>query len=65
MKEDAPALARLIAQMDSLLKDPDTTSTAVLAERVYELGYIAGKEMVRRLLRLQLGLGTPRDHEDF
>ena len=54
---------KLVAEMDKLLKEPDKASFAWAARRIYEQGYIAGKEMQRKLLRLKLGLDVPEDHQ--
>jgi hypothetical protein len=50
--------------LDKLLKDPVSYSSRYTIDTVYEAGYVAGMEMARRLLRLQLGLGVPGDSED-
>jgi hypothetical protein len=54
---------KLVEHMDSLLKDPVNHSVAYFARQIYEEGYIAGKEMERKLLRLKLGLNVPGDDE--
>lgn len=54
----------LVKEVDKLLKDPVHYSSAWAINRAYELGYVAGQAMERRLLRLKLGLGVPSDSED-
>jgi len=54
----------LVAEADILLAKPDEHSFSFIAEKCYDQGYVAGMEMARRLLRLQLGLAVPADSED-
>jgi len=54
---------KLVREMDVMLKDPSTTSFAYVARVIFEQGYIAGKAMERKLLRLKLGLDVPGDAE--
>ena len=55
----------LIRELDKLLKDPVRCSSAHSISRAYELGYVAGQEMERRLLRLRLGLSVPSDSDEL
>lgn len=62
-------LDRMVQEFDKFmrtefLKDPNKYSCGHHMSRVYELGYIAGQAMERRLLRLKLGLSVPSDSED-
>lgn len=41
-----------------------TQSFRYSIDRIYEQGFIDGKEMQRRLLRLTLGIAVPADLED-
>jgi hypothetical protein len=55
--------AKVVADLDAMLKEPGKYSSGYAVDRVYEAGYVAGMAMARRLLRLQLGLGVPEDTE--
>lgn len=50
-----------VSKLNELLKNPEDTSLTYFAEQVYEQGYIDGKEIERKFLRLKLGLDTKED----
>ncbi len=52
---------RLIKEMNELLADPTKHSFAYAAQRIYDMGYVAGAETVRKELRIKLGLEVPGD----
>jgi hypothetical protein len=52
---------KLVLENNKLLAHPERHSLANFAEEIYEQGYIVGKEMERKLLRIKLGLNVPAD----
>lgn len=55
--------SKLINKLVTLVSEerPSPAALAQIGAALYEQGYIEGKEMQRKLLRLQLGLSVPED----